>query len=165
MDLLTLRFQYAEYAGVAAPTPHTPPPAVMGGQGAPEGEPDPEHTSAYVVKPEPGRDIFAGVQQDARSKARPPPPAVDADSIVNAAEEQMTTATEPTAESSESTAESSLSSVESSDSASSSAASSEGASSSEGANAKPAKPAGPKGEAELEAEKVAQELYPDAVEK
>ncbi|KAJ7911129.1 mannosyltransferase 1 [Mycena leptocephala] len=155
---------YAEYAGVAAPTPHTPPPAVMGGQGAPEGEPDPEHTSAYVVKPEPGRDIFAGVQQDARSKARPPPPAVDADSIVNAAEEQMTTATEPATASSESTAESSLS-VESSDSASSSAASSESASSSEGANAKPVKPAGPKGEAELEAEKVAQELYPDAVEK
>jgi len=158
---------YSEYSGIAAPTPHTPPgngaAAVVGGQGAPEGEPDPEHTSAFVVKPEPGHDIFAG-EQDVRSKARPPP-VVDEDAIIEAVL-QVTTGTDAAKEeSAPAPASSDAESVASSQAASSEAAAD--ASSSAGANAKPAKqqPAGPAGEAEAEAEKVAKELYPDAVEK
>lgn len=170
--------QYGEYAGVAAPTPHAEPAAV--GQGAPEGEAKAEHTSAFVVKPEPGHDIFAGERQDPRSKARQPPPVVDEDAIIDSVVQQVTTATDAAEAESESAAASS-SDAASSASAAASASSVESesasslevspdASSSAGVNAKPAaaaaaKQAGPVGEAEAEAAKVAAELYPDAAEK
>ncbi|KAJ6544250.1 glycosyltransferase family 39 protein [Mycena capillaripes] len=149
---------YGEYAGVAAPTLHTPPPSIVGGQGAPPAEAEAEHTSAYVVKPEPGHDIFAGDRQDARSQARPPPCAAESQS-------ESAASVESSSASASVSASTSAESVESS----SVGSSSEGipsASSSASAEAKAkAKPAGPLGEAEVEAEKVAQELFPDAVEK
>lgn len=125
---------------------------------------DPETTSIYVVKPEPGRDIFAGEVPDARSKARPPLPAVvDEDAIINSVL-QMTTASESAeasaAGNSEASASPSASSASAADGSSSSAAAT--------ANAPPpaeVKLAGPLGEAEAEADKVAHELFPDAAEK
>ncbi|KAJ7982867.1 glycosyltransferase family 39 protein [Mycena polygramma] len=166
---------YAEYAGVAAPTPHTPPPVV--GQGAPAGEPEAEHTSMFVVKPEPGHDIFAGDRQDARSKARPPPPVIDEDSLLASVLDDVTTNAESapasevsapaSASDSASVAVAGSDAVESPLGSSSegipSAASSASASVSAEGKAKPAKPAGPLGEAELEAAKVAEALFPDAV--
>ncbi|KAJ7367532.1 glycosyltransferase family 39 protein [Mycena albidolilacea] len=168
---------YGEYAGVAAPTPHAEPAAV--GQGAPEGEAKAEHTSAFVVKPEPGHDIFAGERQDPRSKARQPPPVVDEDAIIESVVQQVTTATDAAEAESGSAAAASSSDAASSASAAAPASSVESesasslevapdASSSAGVNAKPAaaaKQAGPVGEAEAEAAKVAAELYPDAAEK
>lgn len=160
---------YAEYSGIAAATPHVPPVLATGGQGAPVAEPDPEHTSSYVVKAEPGRDIFAGEPQEVRSKARPPPP-VDEESNISS-----TAQTTSTAESASMVAESSsavssqeeASAVPSASSTAAQAASSSAAAEAESstAAAKPAKLAGPQGEAEVEAEKVAHELYPDALEK
>jgi dolichyl-phosphate-mannose-protein mannosyltransferase len=169
---------YAEYAGIAAPTPHAAP--VAGGQGAPQAEPNAEHTSAFVVKPEPGHDIFAGDRQDARSKAGQPPPVVDEDSIIESVIQQVTTAAEVAKEESVSAESASAAAVASSEAASSLEASSslvssseasaaDASSSSAGLNAKPAaaKPVvmGAPEEAEAEAEKVAHELYPDAMEK
>ncbi|KAJ7886184.1 glycosyltransferase family 39 protein [Mycena olivaceomarginata] len=160
---------YGEYAGVAAPTPHAEPAAV--GQGAPEGEAKAEHTSAFVVKPEPGHDIFAGERQDPRSKARQPPPVVDEDAIIDSVVQQVTTATDAAEAESESAAASSSDAASSaSAAASASSVESESASSLEvapDASSLPpaAKQAGPVGEAEAEAAKVAAELYPDAAEK
>ncbi|KAJ7174473.1 glycosyltransferase family 39 protein [Mycena filopes] len=164
---------YNEYLGTAAPTPHTPPVVAVGGQGPPVAEPDPEHTSAYIVKPEPGHDIFGGDRQDAKSFRRPPPPVVDEDSIISSAMQEVTSGSDSAsaAVESESSAASSAADDASSSSgaveSSSSSAGSEAASSSEGVNAKAAaaKAAGPLGEAEVEAEKVAHELYPEAAEK
>ncbi|KAF7331041.1 Glycosyltransferase family 39 protein [Mycena venus] len=174
---------YAEYAGIAAPTPHTPPPGngaavAVGGQGAPEGEAPAEHTSAFVVKPEPGHDIFAGEAPDVRSKARAPP-VVDEDAIIESVLQVTTGTPESDAAKEESAPASAAVGSESAASVSAAGSSSAGtssesqseaaadASSSAGVNAKPAnaKPAGPVGEAEAELEKAAKELYPDAVEK
>jgi len=165
---------YAEYSGIAAPTPHTPPNLATGPHGVPVVDLDPEHTSAFVVKPEPGHNIFAGERPDVRSYARPPPPppVVDEEKIISSA--GQTTATAGSVEASvEAAASASAGSSEAVASAGSETASDPASSSASAAEvissatpeSKPLKPAGPLGEAEVEAEKVAQELFPDAVEK
>ncbi|KAJ7476966.1 glycosyltransferase family 39 protein [Mycena galericulata] len=161
---------YAEYGGIAAPTPHTPPVLATGGQGVPAAEPDPEHTSVYVVKPEPGHDIFGGERQEVRSKARPP--VVDEDKIISEAMQTTEAAESALTEASASVSASASAAEGTSEAASLSASSASESpetaaeavsSASVSPDAKLAKPAGPLGEAEVEADKVAQELFPDAV--
>ncbi|KAJ7196991.1 glycosyltransferase family 39 protein [Mycena pura] len=149
---------YEEYSGVAAPTPHTQSGKAVEVKG-PDAVDDSEHTSTYVAKIEPGRDIFAGEgKPDGRSKAPPPPPVVDEEKIINEVMQSFSTTTSAASES----AESSTTTDESSTTDGSSSESSPAVAESE---TRPAKLAGPVGEAEAEAEKAAQELYPDAVEK
>ncbi|KAJ7721344.1 glycosyltransferase family 39 protein [Mycena maculata] len=162
---------YAEYGGIAAATPHTPP-VVTTGQGAPAADAEAETTSLYVMKPEPGHDIFGGAPPDVRSKGGPPPPVVDEDKIISEVM-QTTAAAEESAsaqaqvESSEAVSVAETSPAASAESADGASSASESASTEADAEAEPvlAKPAGPLGEAEVEADKVAQELYPDAVQK
>ncbi|KAJ6615547.1 glycosyltransferase family 39 protein [Mycena sp. CBHHK59/15] len=167
---------YVEYSGIAAATPHTPPVVAHGGNGAAavvDGGVDAEHTSAYVVKPEPGYDIFAGERLDMRSKHRPQPPpmppvppVVDEEKVISSVMQSISAVAQVSEGQSEVAAAASASVVEPSPSAAGSeAAASVASASASVAEMKYVKPAGPLGEAEVEAEKVAHELFPDAVEK
>ncbi|KAJ7618447.1 glycosyltransferase family 39 protein [Roridomyces roridus] len=173
---------YSEYAGVHAPTTHSVP-SIATAQGAPEGEPEAETTTASVikVKPEPGHDIFGGNEREENT-----PGVVDEDQIISDA--MQTTAMAESGSVSgdsaevEASASDSVSAVdEKKEDSSSAALSSESAASAEGESseassssssssaaavveepAKAPKPAGPLGEAEVEADKAAEELFPNA---
>ncbi|KAF7331457.1 Glycosyltransferase family 39 protein [Mycena kentingensis (nom. inval.)] len=155
---------YAEYAGVAGATQPPPPPqAVVTNLD--------EKTSAFVVKPEPGRDIFAGEgQEGVRSRVpAPPAPPPGEDEGVTTKEKEKEAKEEAKADT-DADSSSDLSSSSSDDTSSSKSTDAETKAGKEaetetGAGAgtvgNAAAPAGPLGEAEAEAEKVAHELYPD----
>ena len=130
-----------------------------------------QHTSIFVGKAEPGRDIFAGEPvKDIKSQSlpppRPPPPVEEVKEISSV----LTRHSIASAEKQEKGGEY----VQGSSSLSTS--SGVGSTEAQGTVVKPAavigesdrgvkKPAGPLVEAEVEADKVAQELYPEAVAK
>ncbi|KAF7300996.1 Glycosyltransferase family 39 protein [Mycena indigotica] len=142
---------YSDYTpGMAAATPHKPPVAVVTNLD--------EKTSAFVVKPEPGRDIFAGEGQDSvKSRAPPPPHPADEHVVTKDGESDLESQSSSSSSSSSSSQKAASSSQSSGSSSSSSLVSDKG-----DHEAKAGKLAGPLGEAEAEAEKVAHELYPDA---
>lgn len=123
--------------------------------------PDDTVTIADPGKAEPGRDIFAGEpKKDIKSDGLPvqlPEPAREQKEISSVI---IGTLTSSSASSSTSVSESSLSSSDSSKGIEESSS----VASETMETAKP-KAAGPLGEAELEAQKVANELYPEAAEK
>jgi len=128
-------------------------------------KPKEEHTSIAEGKPEPGRNIFEGeVVNDVKSETpKDPPPPVDDKEISSV----ITRESIATSDGNGSSRSSSLDSGTATPSSSGSDApsnTSDGPQTDE-QTVRVNKPAGPLGEAEAEAEKVAGELYPDAVKK
>jgi len=128
-----------------------------------------QHTSIFVGKAEPGRDIFAGEPvKDIKSQSlpppRPPPPAEEVKEISSVLTRHSIASESLMAQKQEGSSSLSTSSGV------------VGSTEAQGTVVKPAavigesdrgvkKPAGPLVEAEVEADKVAQELYPEAVAK
>lgn len=178
--ILTLVFQYSHYDGlmVATPTKPVTPVATVGGE--PGGRPamivedkpqeaaPAEHTSVVVGMPEPGRDIFAGqpVKEVPSQPVPPQPPVVEVEEKVISAVVQPPPAAEAIEKEKEPVDAAGEDPVPLAkeiplpkDEDEAVVGADEEAD--VDAEAKLVKEAGPLGEAEAEADKIAHELYPD----
>lgn len=177
IDHTDLSSQYAQYKGAVAPTPIAAPSPVVianpnpGGIGAavPIGEPvkvseaqEKDTTTLAFGQAEPGRDVFGDhPHNDIKSVSSDAARAEEADAeVISSASTQSTTEAATQAESSVESSTVETSSSEASSEVSSSAAAT--SATTEASTEQPHSVEGPKGEEEVEAERVRSALYPDA---